>query len=100
RSRDVAVDELVRPHVVTERAGPRGPRDRAEVEERLPADEAARLASAAAQVARVGFALGRGVEDHPEERVAVVAGEVRAVRRPDHRVAEAVRGPLELDGDL
>ena len=72
----------------------------AEVEERLPADEAARRAAAAAQVGGVRLP-GRceRIEDEAEERIAVVAGEVRPVRRAHHAVAEAVGGALELDRD-
>ena len=52
---------LVRPHV--------GGLVAAEVEERLPADEAPRRARPAAQVDRVGLALAGRVEDEPEERL-------------------------------
>ncbi len=54
-------------------------------------------ARAAAQVDRIGLALPRGVEDHREERLAVVAGQVRAVGRPHHGMAEAIGGAIELD---
>jgi hypothetical protein len=71
----------------------------AEVEERLPADEAARGASPAAQIDRVGLAFPLGVEDHREEGVALVALELGAVRRPHHAVTEPVRSRLELHGN-
>ena len=53
----------------------------------------------AAEIVRVGLALLRGVEDEGEERLAGVAGEVRAVRRPHHAVAHAIGRRLELDRD-
>ncbi len=88
RRRDHRVDLLVRLHLPV-----------AEVEERLPADEAPRGASTAAQVDRIGLPLARGVEDHPEEGVAVVALEIGAVRRPHHAVTEPIRRRLELHGN-
>jgi hypothetical protein len=53
-------------------------------------------ASTAAEISRIRLPLAGRVEDHREERVALVALEIRSVRRPHHAVAEAVRGRLEL----
>ena len=69
-----------------------------ESEEGRPAHEPARAAYAAAQVRRIHGILLRRVEDQGEERAAGVAGEVRAVRRPHHAVAHAIR-ELELHRD-
>ena len=84
--RDLRVDRLVRLDLAV-----------AEIEERLPADEPARRPTPSAQVVGIGVALLVGVEHEGEERVAVVAGEVRPVRRADHAVAHPVRAGLELD---
>ena len=51
----------------------------AEVEERLPADEPPARAGAAAQVDGVRLIFAGRVEDEPEERRAIVAGQVGAV---------------------
>src|SRR5437867_6796727 len=88
RCRDLRVDSLVRLHVPV-----------AEVEEGLPTDEAPRRACTSAQVDRIRLALAGGIEDHPEERVAVVALEVRTVGRAHHAVPEPIRAGLELDRD-
>ena len=69
----------------------------AEVEEGLPADEPARRTRAAAKVDRVGLSFPGGVEDHREERVAVVSLQVRPVGGAHHAVPEAVGSRLELD---
>lgn len=65
----------------------------AEVDERLPADEAPGRAGAAGQVVAIVFAELSGVEDETEEGLAVVAREIRTIGGPDHAVAEAV-GPV------
>ena len=89
RRRDLRVDLLVRLHLAV-----------AEVEEGLPADEPPRRAHA-----RRGDRPGRpcrsceGSKTKREERLAVVAGEIRAIRGPHHAVAHAVGGGLELDRD-
>ena len=95
---EILASQLIRPdrRIGVARAVCEG---RSEIEERLPPDEASPRASAAAQVDRVGLALPRRVEDHREEGRTVVAGQVRPVRGAHHRVAEAVRGALELDRD-
>jgi hypothetical protein len=46
----------------------------------------ARCATPAAQVVGVGPALLRRVEDEAEERLSVVAGEIRAIGGPHHAV--------------
>ena len=55
----------------------------AEVEEGLPAHEA-RVAHAPRGIDGIDLALPGGIEDHPEERAAVVALEVLTVGRADH----------------
>ena len=64
--RDLRVDRLVRLDLAI-----------TEIEERLPADEPARRPTPSAQVGGIGVAILVGVEHEGEERVAVVAGEVR-----------------------
>ena len=88
RRRDLRVDPLVRLDLAV-----------AEVEERLPADEAPRGAGSRRAGRRDRRRCSELVEDEAEERLAVVAGEVGAVGRADHAVAEAVGGALELDRD-
>ena len=92
------VDELVRPHVLAERASD-STRARlvAEIEERLPADEAPAGSGAATQVDRVGLTLSDRIEDHAEEgrrlpRGVDVATQVRPIRWTHHAVTEAVCG--------
>ena len=87
RRRQLRVDLLVRLHLPV-----------AEVEERLPADEPPRRARAAAEVVGVRVALLRRIEDEPEERLPVVAREVRPIRRTHHAVPHPVGAGLELDG--
>ena len=41
-----------------------------------------------------------GVEYETEERLSAIAGKFHPVGRAHHRVAEAIRRTLELDGDL
>ncbi len=84
--RDLRVDALVRLDVAV-----------AEVEEGLPADEAPRPACASTQVDRIRLTIAGGIEDHPEEWIAVVAGQIGAVGGAHHAVPEAVRPGLELD---
>src|SRR5438132_7566228 len=67
-----------------------------EVEEGLPADETPRRPRAAAQIYRVCLTIPGRVEDHGEERLALVAGQVGAVAGAHHAVPEAVSGSLEL----
>ena len=56
------------------------------------------MAADPAQVARVGRnAVLARIEDEPEEWVTAVSLQVRPVRGPHHRVAEAVARSLELD---
>jgi hypothetical protein len=59
RRGDLGVDQLVRPHVFAGSADAARPGNRAEIEERLPADEAPRRAAIAAQVDRIGLAFSR-----------------------------------------
>ena len=91
RRRDLGIDDFVRSDVRCLRA--------AKVEERLPADEASRRARAAAQVNRIPLALAGGIEDEPEERLAVVTREIGAIRRTHEAVPKAVRRALELHRD-
>ena len=67
-----------------------------ELEERLPANESPRAAHPAAQVWWLLAGAGGTVEHHREERLAILPREVRAIRRPDHAVAESVSN-LEFD---
>ena len=86
--RDLRVDQFVRPNV--------GRLIAAEVEERLPADEAS-SASVPRRADRPGrLALPGRIEDEREERLATVAGQVGAIRRPHDAVAESI-GHLEFD---
>src|SRR5439155_3050567 len=68
----------------------------AEVEEGLPSDETPRRPRTAAQIDGVCLTIASWIEDHGEERITVVAGQVGAVAGAYHAVPEAIGGSLEL----